>query len=90
MKTSETSNRTNDFLRQLISLFALPTIGLSMLAYHFLGKRCTYRRGNFEVTPLQPLTPREYWFTRLFPPGILIISILGVMLVGYILGLPVT
>jgi hypothetical protein len=90
MKTSETSKHISDFFRQLISLSAFPSIALSMLAFQLLGKRCIYRRGNFEVTPLEPLTMREYWFTRLFPPGVLVLSILGVMLIGYSLGFPLT
>lgn len=88
MKSSETSKHINDLFRQLISLSAFPVIGLSMLAFQLLGKSCIYRRGNFEVTPLEPLTMREYWFTRLFPPGILVLSIFGIMLIGYSLGFP--
>jgi len=90
MKTSKTSQKTTLTWRQVVSFFALPAIGLYMVAYHLIGKRCTYRWGNLDVMPLEPITRNEYLFTRLFPSGVVILGIILLMLVGYALGLPLS
>ena len=69
--------------RQIVGISALPAIGLYLLAYQILGKHCTYRWGNFEVTPLEPLTRNEYLFTHLFPSAVIILGIIIVMLASY-------
>ena len=76
--------------RQISSIFVLPAIGLYLVAYRLLGKRCTYRWGNFDVTPLEPITKNEYLFTRLFPAGVVIAGILLLMLMSYFLSLTLT
>lgn len=88
MKTSETSQKTGSPLRQFVSLFVLPAIGLSLVSYRILGKRCTYRWGNLEVTPLEPINRGEYLFTRLFPSGVVLFGVILLMGVSYLLGLP--
>jgi putative Mn2+ efflux pump MntP len=89
MKTSKTSQKTISSWRQIVSFFLLPAIGLYIIAYQFIGKRCSYRWGNFDVTPLEPISKNEYLFTRLFPSGMIILGIMLIMLVSYILGIPV-
>jgi hypothetical protein len=86
MKTSETSQPRRQPWRQIASLFALPGIGLYLLAYQILGKQCTYRRRNFEVTPLEPLTRREYLFIRIFPAAVVTTGIVILMLADKALG----
>jgi len=90
MKTSKTSQKTAFTWRQIASLFALPAIGLYMVAYQLLGKRCAYRWGNFDVTPLDPITKNEYLFTRLFPSGVVILGIALLMLIAYASGMPLS
>jgi len=87
MKTLNTIKKTGQGFRRLISLSALPAIGLSVLAYQILGKRCTYRWGNLEVTPLEPISKNEYLFTKVFPSGVVIFGIIIIMSVGYIAGI---
>lgn len=88
MKASKTSPKTDLTWRQVGSIFVLPAIGLYMIAYQLLGKRCTYHWGNFDVTPLEPITRNEYLFTRLFPSGVVILGIALLMLIGYAMGMP--
>ncbi len=87
MKASKTSSKLNATWRQTISFLILPTIGLYVVAYQLLGKRYTYRRGNVDVTPLEPMTKNEYLFTRLFPVGVILVSFVILLLVGYLLQL---
>ncbi len=89
MKTSETSKGRGQIWRQIAGIFALPAIGMYMLAYQILGKRCTYRWGNFDVTPLEPMSRNEHFFTRIFPSVVAILGIVIIMLIGYALGMPI-
>ena len=88
MKASKTSPETTLGWRQISSIFVLPAIGLYLVAYRLLGKRCTYHWGNFDVTPLEPITKNEYLFTRLFPASVVSAGILLLMLISYFLSLP--
>ncbi len=88
MKASKTSSKSNfTWWQQVVGFLILPTIGLYIIAYQLLGKRYTYRRGNVDVTPLEPITRNEYLFTRLFPAGVILISFMILLLVGYLLQL---
>jgi hypothetical protein len=74
---------------QVISILFLPVIVLYLLAYYLLGKRCTYRWGNFDVTPLEPVTKNEYLFMRLFPAVIALLGFGLVLGISYLLNIPV-
>ncbi|MBI1879839.1 MAG: hypothetical protein HYR94_16735 [Chloroflexi bacterium] len=86
MKTTQTSPKMS--WRQAASLFFLPTIGLYLVTYRLLGKRCTYHLGNFDVTPLEPITANEYLFTRLFPAFIALVGIGFIVGIAYLMGMP--
>jgi len=85
MKISESSKSSY----QLVSILFLPVIVLYLLAYYLLGKRCTYRWGNFDVTPLEPVTRNEYLFMRLFPAAVALLGLGLVIGISYLLNIPV-
>lgn len=85
MKISESAKQT----RQWASFFFLPVLGLYLLAYRLLGKRCTYHWGNFEVTPLEPISRKEYLFMRLFPGLIALLGLLFIGMVSYFLNIAI-
>ena len=85
MKLSEASKNG----RQMAGIFFLPVIGLYLAAYYLLGKRCTYRWGNFEVTPLETVTRGEYLLMRLFPAAVALLGIGGVVGLAYLLNIPI-
>jgi len=68
MKTSDSSrNGWSRLIRHLIGMISLPIIGLYIVAYRLMGKRCIYYWGEMDVRPVEPLTENQYLFTRLFP-----------------------
>ena len=75
MKTSHLSSKPTAW-SQIVSILVLPVIGLYMLAYRLQGVPHTYRLGNFDVTPLKPVTRKQFLFSRLFPAAVLL-PILG-------------
>jgi hypothetical protein len=80
MKSSEVSEKPAVW-RQVVSVFFLPAIGLCWLGYRLQGVRCTYQVGNFDVTPLERVTERQYVLMRAFP------LIVGIFFMGLVLGL---
>ena len=82
MKASHISQKPALWL-QIISIFTLPVIGLYMLAYRLLDIRYSYTLGNFDVTPLERLTPNQHLFIRAFPTMVLAPIFGLVMIVAY-------
>jgi hypothetical protein len=87
MKTSQPTTKWEALQQQVLGWVVWPALALARLAYRLLGKRCTYRPGQVELTPLEPLSRAELLFVRLFPSGLVVGAILLVMAAGYALGL---
>ena len=82
MKVFEASEKP--LWRQVVSLLFLPAIGLCLLGYRVQGVRCTYRLGNFNVTPLEEVSERQYLLMRAFP------LIVGLIVIGLVFGFRIT
>ncbi len=83
MRTSKlTQQLAQKFIRHMIGVFVSPVILFYKVAYWLMGKRCVYHWGNFDVTPLQPVTANEDLFARLFPTTIALLIFVMIWLGG--------
>jgi hypothetical protein len=70
-------------------LLCLPVIWLYLAGYRVQGVRCEYRLGNFDVTPLEPVTQGQYSLMRAFPL-FLMLGVVGLSwIVAYLAGTPI-
>jgi len=67
----------------------LPAIWLCLIGYRIQGVHCEYRLGNFDVSPLQSVTQRQYNLMRAFPLFLMIVVVGLVWLVAYLAGIPI-
>lgn len=88
MKSSEVSEKPAVW-RQVVSVFFLPAIGLCWLGYRMQGVRCTYEMGQFDVTPLERVTEKQYLLMRAFPLFVGFLFIGLVFGVSYLLNIPI-
>jgi hypothetical protein len=82
MKISQASAKKSIWV-QIASIFALPILGLYIIAYRLLGIPYTYRFGNFDLIPRKKLTKNQHLFIRTFPMIVLLpIFVIFMLLLG--------
>ncbi len=79
-KPSTLAEKIWSFLRRLEGYILIPHELLHVWAYRLVGQPCQYHLGDTQVTPLKPLSRREYLFVLLWPFGLTLGIGLGLLL----------